>query len=343
MSSMDKKDFEVLVEYSMGLCSEKERIEAEKIISKNPQAAELVKNFEKSLAPLDHLHFSDCPDHLFEKTISKLNGAASFSQQRLADLIAAEQSRTKFSQNRFWVNFGEVIAVAAMIFFISAVVISPLRYARTRYWQGACRNQLGSIARGIENYKADNNGQMPAVATMSGDPWWKVGYQGRENHSNTRHMWLLVKKGYVDVDDFVCPGRREGRALQLDPSKVSDFNDFPARRYVTYSFRIRCKENAPNPAPAKMVWVADLNPLFEKLPEIFEGNFKLRLNDKLRSINSSNHGRKGQNLLFCDGSVRFNKTRLANISNDDIFTLKDTVVYEGNEMPSCQKDAFLAP
>jgi len=87
--------------------------------------------------------------------------------------------------------------------------------------------------------------------------------------------------------------------------------------------------------------MADWNPIFERLPEDFSTPFKLQLNRKMLTLNSINHKRRGQNVLFGDGRVEFLKTRF--IGTDDIYTLRDTDVYEGCEIPSCESDFFVAP
>jgi len=92
--------------------------------------------------------------------------------------------------------------------------------------------------------------------------------------------------------------------------------------------------------------MADSNPIFENLPERLSYEIKLRLNNKLLSINSINHNGRGQNILFGDGAVRFIKDRHIGIAADDIFTLQDMgrgFEVKGCEVPSCETDAFLAP
>ncbi len=89
--------------------------------------------------------------------------------------------------------------------------------------------------------------------------------------------------------------------------------------------------------------MADRNPLFEKLPVDFSRQLQLQLNRKLLTLNSINHNRRGQNVMFGDGHVKFQKTRFIDISDDDIFTLQDTDIYQGCEVPSCETDSFLAP
>ncbi len=89
--------------------------------------------------------------------------------------------------------------------------------------------------------------------------------------------------------------------------------------------------------------MADRNPLFEELPKEFSRQFKLQLTRNLKTLNSINHNRRGQNVLFDDGRVEFVKTRFIGITKDDIYTLQDTNIYQGCEVPSCETDAFLAP
>jgi prepilin-type processing-associated H-X9-DG protein len=86
-----------------------------------------------------------------------------------------------------------------------------------------------------------------------------------------------------------------------------------------------------------------MNPLFENLPDDFSKPLNLPLDDRLLNVNSINHRRKGQNVLFCDGAVKFVKTRRVGASNDDIFTLRGKRFYKGNEVPTCETDNFLAP
>jgi hypothetical protein len=206
-----------------------------------------------------------------------------------------------------------------------------------------CQVQLSNIFRGLSSYISDHDGRSPAVPTTPGAPWWKVGDQGKENHSNTRHMWLLVKGLYVEPGDFVCSGQRRRLLIRLKPSPLRNYNDFPDRGHVNFSFLIRCYKSEKISAPSQRVLMADLSPLFENLPNDYSNSFKLRLDDMLSTINSANHKRRGQNILTGDGRVEFVKGRNIGIAWDDIFTLQDIDVYQGLEAPSFETDTFLAP
>lgn len=343
MMPLTNQQKQLIFDYCIGVTSEKDSSQIQELISSSEEAAQIHSKLKTALTPLNSLEDESCPDHLAEGTIFRLNNAARSSRLKLEQLLATEQTRTISTRNRFWRNFGEMLTAAAVIIFVAGVVIAPLNMARYESWKQQCQMQLSRIAGGLSNYQSDHDGQLPAVATATGEPWWKVGYNGPENYSNTRHMWLLVKNGYVDTTDFVCPGRRQGRALLLDSAKIRDYNDFPARKYITYSFRIKCPSSKSYDSTARRVLIADLNPLFEKLPRDYSEKLRIELTKALLSANSPNHKGRGQNVLFGDGSSNFAKTRRIGISEDDMFTLRDTSVYKGVEVPSCETDSFLAP
>ena len=346
MSSLNNAQKQLLFDYCLGLTTENETAEAEALISSSREASETYHKLRATLAPLDSVEAQDCPDKLAERTIARISSAADSSEIRLQQLIAAEQKRPAV-KIRFWHNIGEMAAVAAIIIFLAGILFPPLSLARQKYWQQRCQMQLGNIFQGVTRYSADYEGKLPAVIGRPDTPWCRVGYQGREDYSNTRSLWRLVKGGYVkNPADFVCPGRSQGRASQLDAAKVQSYNDFPARRYVTYSPRIICTKAANGFSLMREPLMADLNPIFENLPQEITYEIKLRLNDKSFSINSTNHRGHGQNVLFGDGKVQFIKIRLVGVTEDDIFTLREMqpgCEVNGDEVPSCDTDAFLAP
>jgi prepilin-type processing-associated H-X9-DG protein len=65
------------------------------------------------------------------------------------------------------------------------------------------------------------------------------------------------------------------------------------------------------------------------------------LTDQLKKMCSPNHGARGQNVLYCDGSVEYVKQRIVN--GDDIFTIRGVEAYTGTEMPLDENDIFLVP
>lgn len=343
MSSLSNEQKQLLFDYCLGLTSQEAAAEAEALISSSEEAAELHSKLKVSLSPLDSLTLETCPDELAERTIGRLNNFARSSQLRLEQLLTSEQARPVTTKSRIWWNLGKIAAAAAVILIIAGIIFPPLDLLRQNSPLYQCEMGLGRMYRGIQQYKLDHNDEMPAVATAPGAPWHKVGYQGKENYSNTRNMWLLVKGRYVKPADFVCPGRRRKLVIRLDPSQIQNYNDFPTRSYITYSIRIRCSKSTKPHLRSRRILISDLSPLFENLPRDFAEPFKLELDEKLLHLNSINHKRRGQNVLFSDGTVKFIKNRHTDISDDDIFTLQGTTTYHGCETPSCESDTFLAP
>jgi len=231
----------------------------------------------------------------------------------------------------------------AAVFLLAAAIGGPtVKLARQQYQQTRCQAQLAQIGQGILSYRADHDNMLPQVDAPKGAAWWRVGDQNQESHSNTRHIWVLVKQNYVDPVNFVCPGRRNHQMAKIMPAEIETLRDFPGRDHITFSIRLMC-DKSKNDTDQPRALMADLNPLFEKLPSNSNASLNIHLNNELRIANSANHNGRGQNVLFCDGAVRFIKNRKIDISNDDIFTRKDVSFYKGVEVPDCQSDNFLVP
>jgi len=341
---------QLIFDYCLGITSEKSTVEAEELINSDNQASELYSKIKAAILPLQSIESEPCPEHLMEKTLQRAADLAPAQPVRLQQLLAVEQERSSEGIRGFWANFGGVVAAAAVILFAIGIWFAPLDFAKHKYWQLRCQRQMKNIYSGLCNYMCDYNGKIPSVATTAGAPYWKVGYQGSENHSNTRNMWLLVKGGYVRCEDFVCPGNHAARStrpeLCLVCNEADNYRDFPGRNYVTYSFRLLSPRVAGFTQQGRKILIADLNPLFENIPSDFSTPFRLKLDASKFKLNSKNHNRKGQNVLFCDGRVKFLTTRRVNISKDDIFTLQQMCPgceIKGCEWPSCDSDTYLAP
>jgi prepilin-type processing-associated H-X9-DG protein len=93
---------------------------------------------------------------------------------------------------------------------------------------------------------------------------------------------------------------------------------------------------------SRQVIIADMSPIFANV-SASEKALIVNISDALLKQNSPNHGGRGQNVLFCDGSVAFIKNRYVDISLDDIYTIQNTQTYQGVEVPTSEADVFLAP
>lgn len=345
MTTLSDRQKQLLFDYSFGLTSERENSEAEALIAESEEAVELYQSLQRTLAPLDTVEVEFCPNDLTEQLFSRLRQET--PADRLGQLLDEERSARPVIRVPLWRNWGEVVAAAAAIVLFVSILFPTIGHMRGRYFQTRCGTQLSSIFGGLRNYASDHDDRLPAVAMTPGSPWWKVGYQGQENYSNTRPAWLLVRQGYVDPRQFLCPGRRDARGLNFDGFAIQNFNDFPSRKYIHFSLLIPCPNANDRDMMQKRILLADRNPLSEGLPAEHSGSLDLRLCEEMMKANSRNHRGRGQNVLLYDGSVVFIRTRrVMSISDDDIYLLRDMspgTPVRGCEFPSSIMDIFLAP
>ncbi len=348
MTWLNAQQKQLLFDYSLRLTSTAENTEAELLLASSEEASQVYHSFRAALAPLDSLEPEVCPDELAGQTVDRLIGAARARSKRdqPGTLPTDEGSGPTIVRIPFWRNWGEIAAVAAAIILFVGVLLPTLSFARQKYFQTRCQGQLAGIYEGLTAYAGDHGGQLPTVAMAPGAPWWKVGYQGQENHSNTRRAWQLVRQRYVPLERFICPGRTEARQIRFDAIEIDNYNDFPTRVFIQFSTRLMCPQSTEQKLAQRRVIFADLNPISERLPASHGETFRLRLDPDLMTSNSTSHNGRGQNVLLCDGSVHFVRVRHTRFSDDDFYTLdemSDGSEVTGCEVPSCETDAFLVP
>lgn len=364
MSKLTHEQQQFILEFYFH-CGDQEDIEAGRdLIVSNPDAAKLYANLESSLTDLDYVKYEVCPDNLVDLTIARLklvSSASDVSSSRLHQLLEKEQKScsspreeltyppqllVSCTKSNFLRPIFEVLAAAASIALIAGILFPSFGLARTKYREVACQNNMRLLGAGFASFANDYNDNFPEAKVKAGDPWWKIGDQGQEPQSNTRYPFMLIKLDYVDGKVFVCKGNRNAQPVNKGPS-VAQMYDFPSRNHVSYSFTLFCDKNGAPFTGRRRIIASDLNPVFEKIPcqqsfyhkmNEFE---KVLLNEQLKQMMSANHGGRGQNILYCDGSVEFAKTRVLN--GDDIFTVYGVDTYTGREIPAGDNDTFLAP
>ncbi len=339
MSSIMKH---LVVDYFFDLCSEQDKQQAEKAIKGDCECSRLYNGLKFTVGQMDHLPQVKCPDVVVARMFEKINDKTN-SQKYLESLLRSEFEPKKKYNFAVISRFSRIAAVVAIVVGVGATYMPVTKQMRVISLKNLCQQNLKNIGFGIANYSGDNAGMVPSVSFAGGNPWWKVGSQKEADHSNTRNQWLLVRNGYVDVNDFTCPSRpilSDGRLKMID---VCDYQkDFPSKDFVNYSFKLVNGHPVRLADMKRQVIAADSNPLFEESTMDKYTFFKsFKLDDQLRNARSINHYGNGQNVLFVDNSVDFNRDRM--YAGDDIYTVKGTESYTGYESPSDEKDVFLAP
>jgi len=334
------------------------------LIAALPGAAKLYADLESTLTDLDHVKYEACPDNLVDLTIARLKLVAASSRKsssRLNELLEQERNTAPLvtsqkiessghsRKNYFLRPIFEVLAAAASIAIVAGILFPSFGFARSKYQQVACQNNMRTLGAGFASFMNDynNNSELSQVKVKAGSPWWKVGDQGQQVQSNTRLPFMLVKGGYVDGRAFMCKGDENAKLLKCQGDTLGQLFDFPSHKNVSYSFTLFCDNNTGSLLAPQKVIAGDLNPVFKRVRceksafQEMDEFIKLRLNEQLKQSMSENHSGRGQNLLYGDGSVKYTTTRVLN--GDDIFTVNGVDSYTGREVPTRENDIFLAP
>jgi len=362
MSRLSQEQQQLILDFYFR-CGEQTDIEAGRdLIASNPEAAALYAGLEESLCELDHVKYEPCPDNLVDLTLARLKLAVLAGQkttpqvQDINHLIKQHQAvasdpdevpNHRIGRRTLRPVF-ETLAAAAAVLVVAGMLFPSFGSMRQRSRQMACKRNLGQAGTAFASFFNDQNASAVSdVKVKNGSPWWKIGYEGPETHSNTRYVWQLVRQGYVPADVFVCQGRNGAIPVRMTSDQMAHLQDFPSRCNLSYSF-VLFGDGTFSPArTGRKVIAGDMNPVFEKIPcqqSIYQklNDFeKVLLNEQLRQMMSANHAGRGQNILYSDGSVEFLKTRVVN--GDDIFTVSGVDCYTGRELPADERDVFLAP
>jgi len=179
-------------------------------------------------------------------------------------------------------RLADLVAVASVAIIATTVAIPLLQVGRDSAGRSACANTLRRLAGAFGTYAGDHSGLMPATAGFSlgavgpRGPWDSL--SSWSHHRHGENLAPLVDGGHCGTDDMRCPcdaHQGYGWAYRV-PSSVSAL----------------VWGNGP-----RAVLVADRNPLIDLT----------RRGQPLGTavLNSENHGGRGQNTLWTDGSIEF--------------------------------------
>lgn len=243
-------------------------------------------------------------------------------------------------------GWNDLAAIAAMLIAAFSLGLPMLSTSRGQSRQIACANNLRTAGAAMAGYAADNQGQMPRLGNFEGEPWFLVGQgveaengQPRQVRSNSAHLFLLVRRGYIHPGALACP-ENEHAAHHMPTTAF----DWPNAKAVSYSYQNQFTrrpvrlENAP-----MMAVLADKNPLFIIGPDGETKQVRLKFRHDLSPAAASEMHRRGQNTLRADGAVFWTVRPVLPGGQDNMWLLDGVREYHGDESPTHEGDAHLIP
>jgi len=142
-------------------------------------------------------------------------------------------------------------------------------------------------------------------------------------------LWLLIRNHMSTPNIFVCRAIKtqnekedpleESNNITQSPEYFSDFYTDPkAGTLFSYSFIPPYSKQWASDGKPDLIIAGDANNGFR--PDYWTGQGIPGQKDLEAYANSTNHGGKGQNVLYLEGSVKFTTTPYCGFSNDNIYT-----------------------
>jgi prepilin-type processing-associated H-X9-DG protein len=239
-----------------------------------------------------------------------------------------------------------VILVVGVVLFLVWPSTSGPRSLSPRL---VCAANLKGIGTSMKLYAYDNDGHWPTpafddsaigmirytveIGGGKGTRWSPdrtqpsmSGPDGTTELSPTRALWMLVRSGDTTVKQFVCPS---GEDEPASTDRIDSYYDFASYENVSYGYQVPFgpEQTRPrDPIDNRMILAADKGPYRDPGVALPPVSLSLgNLSEDWHPFNSNNHGGKskgeGQNVLFVDGHVTFERTPIVGVDQDNIYTV----------------------
>jgi hypothetical protein len=240
-------------------------------------------------------------------------------------------------------TLSDLVVGGFVVLLVVAVTPGVLRNAQDARGRAECGLSLRDIGQAIFNYQQDfggfPRGEVAASEPVTAFSGAAPGQTPKANDTSLPFM-LLVKYAGLDNTRLVCfQAAADGMAeRRIPPPDFGDWPNLPSRIWLTYSLANPYVQDHPprmGVSRGKMAVVAaDLNPGGTEVQDVALTS-DLR---ELSRVNSPNHRREGQNVLYADGRVDFAGSPFAGVDRDNIYASRGTF-----PIPADADDAVLLP
>ena len=237
----------------------------------------------------------------------------------------------------------ELLVVIAIIALLVSILLPSLNRAKELAKRAACGSRLHSLGRGVHLYANSHAGMLPTFddGTSAAATW--VGRLYNEDppsntvYGNTRGWFAMVRGDYTDLAVFRCPSDAEVTETDYPiessayaDGELWDFMPEAGVSPISYGLQVTKTWNSGADGvtisleePGGLAIASDRNGLNRWKNLTVNGADVERDPDvafAVPDMNSPNHKRDGQNVLYLDSSVSFAKTSLCGVDDDNIFT-----------------------
>jgi len=327
----------LLLDWHLGRLEATQRVQIEEALTRSPELALRSQRLRTLLSLLDADEPVPPPD-LAGSVMARIQ-----ERTKVIPLpeVSAARSVHEVAARGPSLALRDVIAIAACVALFVGIAVPGYFKAHNVSLRHRCQNHLHQISDAMASYGQAHAGFLPYASYIPGGTW--LPGQGRNvpRASNTRHVFKLVRQGYIrNVRVFLCPASKDGRPMLADDYR--QFTDFAERANNSYSFLFMNWPKGLRPedmrkgAGGKMVLVADRNPHFAGTPGALERAVAVRLGNSLLHENGA-----GQNAIRVDGSGGWFTSPNIGVDHDDIYKAGGVVQYQGTERPVSETDTFL--
>ena len=253
----------------------------------------------------------------------------------------------------------ELLVVIGIIVLLIAILLPALKAARERANRIKCASNLRQIGIALRIYAYDNKGHFPRTPYKPGEgvtSFSEISWLYPFYHNDvTAPLCLLIRYGLLTRKVFLCPSASYPVRIVHDSyNQPTNFNwSSPHITMLQYSWANpypmstsnaviypSVREYKPPPdVPDDFAIAADAN----NSPQA-TGTLPSTPPAEIMSMNSLNHDRAGQNVLYNDGHVSWSETILCGYAGDNIYWVRrgDGIPVAG-KCPNDKYDSVLLP
>ena len=257
----------------------------------------------------------------------------------------------------------EVLIVIGIIAGLFAIILAGAEKARHQAYITKCASNLHGIGLAITIYENDDRGAFPrtiydpatadapakGTGVHAADPF-SAGTTVQPNDV-TAALFLLMRVEKLPPALFVCP-YNDVTSFAPDSADLAGRSNFTDQRVnLAYSVADPYPNSAAvaagyvlsNRLPAAFPLAADKNPGYGDANDDVFAATATSPAAVVRRANSPNHEQEGQNVLYADGHVTYERTPFVGPAGDNLYTAKGSVKPAVEVSPADATDAILLP